>query len=128
VDLLADYVEHRLPPDVHAELDRHLSRCPRCVAQLKTYQPIVDYRFNALTQSFDPVLGPARTVSGFRLRDGRASYGVSLETFALGFPVHFDWSWRTLFNRDWEDALFAYQGGSSWYRRAQFDLWIGYDF
>jgi len=38
VDLLADYVEHRLPPDVHAELDRHLSRCPRCVAQLKTYQ------------------------------------------------------------------------------------------
>ena len=28
------------------------------------------------------------------------SYGVSLQTFALGFPVHFDWSWKTLFNRE----------------------------
>ena len=37
---------------------------------------------------------------GFRLVDGRASYGVGLETFALGFPIHFDWSWRTLFNKD----------------------------
>jgi anti-sigma factor RsiW len=38
VSLLADYVERHLPPEVHAELERHLSRCPRCVAQLKTYQ------------------------------------------------------------------------------------------
>ena len=38
VGLLADYVEHHLPPEVHADLDRHLSRCPRCVAQLKTYE------------------------------------------------------------------------------------------
>ena len=44
---------------------------------------------------------------GFRLQDGRASYGVGLETFALGFPIHFDWSWRTLFNKDWEDVVFA---------------------
>ena len=51
--------------------------------------------------------GPATAVSGFRLKDGRASYGVGLETFALGFPVHFDWSWRTLFNKEWEDVLFA---------------------
>ena len=50
------------------------------------------------------------TISGFRLVDGRASYGVGLETFALGFPIHFDWSWRTLFNKDWEDDVFAYQG------------------
>jgi anti-sigma factor RsiW len=38
VGLLADYVEHQLPPEVHADLERHLTRCPRCVAQLKTYQ------------------------------------------------------------------------------------------
>ena len=44
-------------------------------------------------------------VSGFRLVDGRASYGFGLETFALGFPIHFDWAWRTLFNKSWEDAL-----------------------
>jgi anti-sigma factor RsiW len=38
VTLLADFVEHRLPPDVHAHLERHLTACPRCVAQLKTYR------------------------------------------------------------------------------------------
>ena len=47
-----------------------------------------------------PVYGQPRLVSGFRLVDSRASYGVGLETFALGFPIHFDWSWRTLFNKD----------------------------
>jgi hypothetical protein len=67
-------------------------------------------------------------VSGFRLKDGRASYGVGIETFALGFPVHFDWAWRTLFSRDWEDVVFASVGGSEEFRKAQFSLWIGYDF
>jgi anti-sigma factor RsiW len=38
VGLLADYVEHQLPPKVHDELEKHLTRCPRCVAQLKTYE------------------------------------------------------------------------------------------
>jgi len=32
VGLLADYVEHQLPANVHDELERHLARCPRCVA------------------------------------------------------------------------------------------------
>jgi hypothetical protein len=67
-------------------------------------------------------------ISGFRLRDGRASYGIGLESFLLGFPIHFDFSWRTLFNRDWEDALFALSGGSSEFRKMRFDVWIGYDF
>lgn len=81
-----------------------------------------------------PVYSQPRTISGFRLVDGRASYGVGLETFLLGFPVHFDWSWRTLFNRDWEDALFSVQGalegkrGSDWFREPRFSFWIGYDF
>jgi anti-sigma factor RsiW len=38
VGLLADFVEHQLPPDVHEELEKHLARCPRCVVQLKTYE------------------------------------------------------------------------------------------
>src|SRR4029077_12375242 len=46
-----------------------------------------------------PIYGADQTVTGFRLRDGRASYGIGLETFALGFPIHFDWAWRTLFNK-----------------------------
>lgn len=75
-----------------------------------------------------PIYGDPTAIEGFRLRDGRASYGIGLETFALGFPIHFDWSWRTLFNRDWEDAVYAYQGGSREFRRPQFAIWIGYDF
>ncbi len=102
----------------------------------ETYNSIVDYQRDALGQiMFDtatglptPIYGPSKTISGFRLRDGRASYGIGLETFALGFPIHFDWAWRTLFNKDWEDALFALDGGSSEFRKPQFAVWIGYDF
>jgi anti-sigma factor RsiW len=38
VALLADYLEHRLPTDVHTRLEEHLSACSTCVAYLKTYQ------------------------------------------------------------------------------------------
>jgi hypothetical protein len=78
--------------------------------------------------TFVPVFGAPREISGFRLVDSRASYGISLQTFALGFPVHFDWSWRTLFNREWEDVLFSQSGGSSAFRKPKFTMWIGYDF
>ena len=76
-----------------------------------------------------PILsyGPSQTISGFRLKDARASYGIGLETFALGFPIHFDWSWRTLFNKTWEDAVFGTVGAEAW-KRARFQFWIGYDF
>jgi hypothetical protein len=67
-------------------------------------------------------------VSGFRLQDTRASFGLGLETFLLGFPIHFDWSWRTLFNKPWEDYLFANNGGSAQFRKPRFQVWIGFDF
>jgi hypothetical protein len=86
-------------------------------------QPIVGY--DSVTQ--DVIYGPARPVDGFRLVDGRGSYGISLATFALGFPLHFDWSWRTLFNKDWEDITFHLSGGSETFRRPKFTMWIGYD-
>ena len=38
--------------------------------------------------------------AGSACKDGRASYGLGLETFALGFPIHFDWSWRTLLQQE----------------------------
>ena len=41
VRLLVDFIEHRLPPEVHADLQRHLSGCPRCLAQVKTYESTV---------------------------------------------------------------------------------------
>jgi len=81
-----------------------------------------------LTGLQQPILGPKTTVSGFRLIDARASYGLGLETFLIGFPVHFDWSWRTLLNKDYEDVVFALQGGHSAFRKPKFALWIGYDF
>ena len=89
---------------------------------------------NAL-QGASPVYGPVRTIDGFRLVDSRASYGIGLETFALGFPIHFDWSWRTQFNKDWEDIVYDFQAlsdgdtsGSHWLRKPKFSVWIGYDF
>ena len=75
-----------------------------------------------------PIFGPPTQIDGFRLVDARASYGIGLETFALGFPVHFDWAWRTLLNEDWENLLFAADGGSEVFRKPKFSLWIGYDF
>jgi len=60
----------------------------------------------------DPVFG--EPVSGFRLIDGRASYGMGLQFFFLGYPLHFDWSKLT-------DLKVATPG---W----KFDFWIGYDF
>ena len=69
-----------------------------------------------------------RRSTGSACVDARASYGIGLETFALGFPIHFDWSWRTLFNKDWEDVLFYAYGGSDEFRKPKFSVWIGYDF
>jgi hypothetical protein len=86
--------------------------------------PLVDITTGLPT----PIYGPTTTVSGFRLKDGRASYGVGLETFALGFPIHFDWAWRTLFNEQWENLVFASAGGGDNWRNSQFAIWIGYDF
>ncbi|MCC7033443.1 MAG: PD40 domain-containing protein, partial [Acidobacteria bacterium] len=87
-------------------------------------RPVVDYDPTTL----QPIYGDPVEVSGFRLRDARGSYGISLQTFALGFPIHFDWAWRTLFNREWEDVLFSQSGGSGSFRKPRFAVWIGYDF
>ena len=82
----------------------------------------IDPNTGALTRG-----APVR-VDGIRLVDARASYGLGLETFALGFPVHFDWAWRTLFNKTAEDVAFAAEGGSAEFRKPRFAVWIGYDF
>jgi WD40 repeat protein len=94
----------------------------------QTYSPIIGYQPIDAIGNLAPVFGPPVTISGFRLVDGRASYGVGLESFLLGFPMHFDFSWKTLFNKSWEDALFASAGGHSEFRKMKFAFWIGYDF
>ncbi len=94
----------------------------------KEVNPIIGFTTDEQTGFPVAVYGPPLTIDGFRLQDGRASYGLGLETFLLGFPIHFDWSWRTLFNKDWEDIAFAFQGGSEEFRKPRFQIWIGYDF
>jgi hypothetical protein len=84
--------------------------------------PILGYNLDST-----PIYGAPRVVEGARFVDARASYGISLATFALGFPLHFDWSWKTLMNRDWEDVEFARYGGSQEFRKVKFTMWIGYD-
>jgi anti-sigma factor RsiW len=41
VKLLADYLERHLPPALRQEFEQHLQKCPRCVAQLRTYESTV---------------------------------------------------------------------------------------
>ncbi len=38
VDLLADYLEDLLPPDVRASIERHVLGCERCQAFVASYQ------------------------------------------------------------------------------------------
>jgi hypothetical protein len=91
------------------------------------YTPIIGYTQTGFTTQ-EPVYGSPTSVDGLRLVDARASYGIGLETFALGFPIHFDYSWKTLLNKEWEDLRFAALGGSSRFRKPKFSVWIGYDF
>ncbi len=94
-------------------------------------RPIIGYNINR-----EPIFGDPIVVDGLRFQDARASYGISLMTFALGFPIHFDWTWRTLMNREWEDVVYSYDAvidgwsgrASEWFRRPKFSVWIGYDF
>lgn len=60
----------------------------------------------------DPIYGTP--VTGWRLQDGRASWGFGLQLFFLGYPMHFDWTKYT-------DFATTSQG---W----DFNFWIGYDF
>jgi len=88
-----------------------------------TLEPVViDYDAND-----QPVFGQPILVSGNRFVNAKASYGISLSTMALGFPVHFDWSWKTLMNKDWENVVYSLNGGSEAFRKVKFSLWIGYD-
>jgi len=75
-----------------------------------------DYSFSTREPGFsyinDPIFG--EPVDGWRLQDGRASYGFGLQLFFLGYPMHFDWSKFTDF------AVHS----DGW----KFSFWIGYDF
>ena len=56
VTLLADYVEGHLPPEVHANLEQHLAKCPSCITQLKTYQSTVSLLRSISEEELPPEL------------------------------------------------------------------------
>jgi anti-sigma factor (TIGR02949 family) len=56
VGLLADYVEGHLPAEVHANLEQHLAKCPRCITQLKTYQSTVSLLRSISEEELPPEL------------------------------------------------------------------------
>lgn len=60
----------------------------------------------------DPVFG--EPVNGLHLVDGRASYGIGLQFFFLGYPMHFDWTKLT------DLKVVA--------RDTRFSFWLGFDF
>ncbi len=104
----------------------------------EAFRPLVGYDINP-DGSLAPRLGDPVNLSGPRLLNGRAWYGFGLQSFLLGFPMHFDFSWKTLFDKTYEDAIFrscfqtsatnvdcAPDGAS--FRKMKFDFWIGYDF
>ncbi len=68
-------------------------------------QPLLGYDIDS-TGAATPRFGAPQALGGIRLIDGRASYGIGLESFIMGFPMHFDWSWKTLLNKTYEDAVF----------------------
>lgn len=101
--------------------------------------PVTGYNYDPFTGGLTPRYGTPVTVTGLRLVNGRASYGFGLQSFLLGFPMHFDWSWKTLLHRDYEDLTFRTCTQSSLtsfdcgpdtasFRDRRFDFWIGYDF
>jgi anti-sigma factor RsiW len=56
VALLADYVERRLPADVHADLEQHLAACSSCVTQVRTYQTTVSLLHSIKEEDLPPEL------------------------------------------------------------------------
>jgi anti-sigma factor RsiW len=56
VRLLADYLERQLPPALQQELEQHLEKCPRCVAQLRTYESTVSLLRSLREEELPPEL------------------------------------------------------------------------
>ena len=56
VRLLVEYLERQLPPDVHADLERHLAQCPHCIAQLKTYESTISLLRSVKEEDLPPEL------------------------------------------------------------------------
>ena len=60
VDLLADYLEGRLPSRTHRDLDEHLNACTHFHTQLRTYRTTVSLLRDSTTATSRPSSGRTR--------------------------------------------------------------------
>jgi anti-sigma factor RsiW len=56
IALLVDYLEDRLPEDTRRELERHLSGCPTCEADLASYRSTVSLLHSLTEHDLPPEL------------------------------------------------------------------------
>ncbi len=54
--LLVDYLENRLPDATRAALERHLTACSSCVAQVETYRSTVSLLHSLTEEDLPPEL------------------------------------------------------------------------
>jgi anti-sigma factor RsiW len=60
VELLMDYLEGQIAPDVRAAVERHVADCPRCIAFVESYRRTPDIFKQATAATLPPDL--ARTL------------------------------------------------------------------
>lgn len=56
VALLTDYLEGRLPPDAHRDLEQHLAACPSCVGFVRTFRTTVSLLQSLTEEDLPPEL------------------------------------------------------------------------
>lgn len=57
IEFLADYLDNSLPSEARAGFERHLARCPSCVAYLESYKRTVQMGREALRADDQPAAG-----------------------------------------------------------------------
>ena len=57
VDLMADYLEGQLDPEVSRDVDQHLTDCPLCLSFLKTYRATTHLIREVACKEIPPELG-----------------------------------------------------------------------
>ncbi|MBI3007425.1 MAG: zf-HC2 domain-containing protein [candidate division NC10 bacterium] len=57
IDLMADYLEGQLDPDVARDLDQHLADCLPCLSFLKTYRATTRLIREVACEEIPPELG-----------------------------------------------------------------------
>jgi anti-sigma factor RsiW len=72
VEIVTDYLEDALPPDVRLRVERHLATCPGCLAYLDQMRETVRMLGRLPEESLDPAIR-VRLLDAFRGWSGAAA-------------------------------------------------------